>query len=185
MKYAASASSWIKAPQPTVYSVLSEYRWYETWLPDVTRSRLLAREGGVAIVELIAPAWGSEKILLEMVESPESIVFTQIDRYREKGLTGSWRITPTEQGEGVIVQARLATRFRPFSLRCRRRLGTVLDRALAALGDRALRFLANGGPDVSAEKRLVLEIAQNADHLVVSLGDDVYDLVKRERRIEP
>ena len=185
MRYAASASSWIKAPQATVYSILSEYRWYETWLPDVTRSRLLAREGGVSIVELIAPAWGAEKILLEMVESPESIAFTQIDRYREEGLNGNWRIAPTERGEGVVVHIRLALRYRPFSLRCRRRLRTVLDRTLAALGDRALRSLANGGPDMSADRRLIVEIAQSSDGLVVSLGEDVYDLVKRERRIEP
>lgn len=185
MRYAAAASSWIKAPEPTVYSVLREYRWYEAWLPDVTRSRLLAREGGVAIVELIAPAWGHEKLLLEAVERQDSIVFTQIDRYRDEGLTGSWHIAPTDRGEGVVVELRLAPRFRPFSLSCRRRLRSVLDRSLAALGDRALRCLADGGPEVSEEKRLLLEIAPRGDHLVVSVGGEVFEFTRSGRRIEP
>lgn len=176
MRYAATASSWIKAPQPTVLSILRGYREYEAWLPEVTRSRLLAREGGVAITELIAPAWGSEKILLEMVESPDSIAFTQIDRYREKGMTGRWRLTPTERGEGVVVHAELALRHSLFSLRCRQRIRAVLERSLSALGDRAFQALATGRSGTPSNRRKILEAVRSADRLVVTLGDDVFDL---------
>lgn len=181
MRYAATASSWIKAPRSTVLSILCGYREYEAWLPEVTRSRLLAREGGVAVAELIAPVWGSEKILLEMVESPDSIAFTQIDRYRETGLTGSWRLTPTEKGEGVIVQAALALTHRPFSLRCRKRIRVVLERSLSALGDRALRALAHDASGGPMDKRRILELVRNGDRLVVTLEDRVYELSGRPR----
>ena len=89
-----------------VYSVLTGYRQYETWVPDVARSRLLAREGEIAIAEFIAPPYGPDKLVLEFIEStPASVVFTQVDRLRKDGVFGRFELASADDDAGTMVQA--------------------------------------------------------------------------------
>ena len=176
MRATASASVWIKAPKTTVHQVLTGYGRYRAWMPDVTRSRRLAQEGGIAIVELVVPLFGSQKILLESVETPDRLLFTQIDRYREEGLTARWQLREPAGGEGVVVEAGLEIRQRLVPLGCGRRLGGVLDRTLSALGDRARRIAASGAGEAGTSRRKVLEITRRDGALVVELGDETWKL---------
>ena len=185
MRATAAASTWIKAPRATVSSILTDVRRYQGWLPDVTRSRLLAREGGVAIAELVAPIYGNEKILLEMVESTGSVRFTQVDRYREEGLSGHWTIEDTERGEGIVLALTLVMRRRWLGPACRRRLRAVADRTVSAVGDRALRLAAGRVPGRLRERREILAIERSADGLRVRLDGREYEWPPRTEADRP
>ena len=82
-------------------------------MPDVTRSRLLAREGELAIAEFVAPPYGHQKLDLEFIQSPrDSVVFTQVDRYREDGIFGRFELAAAVDGSGTMVTTRLPPRSR-------------------------------------------------------------------------
>jgi hypothetical protein len=180
MRYTASSSSYIRAPQRVVYSVLTGYRQYEMWVPDVMRSRLLAREGELAIAEFIAPPYGAGKLVLELVESPrDSVVFTQVDRYREDGVFGRLELAVAEDGAGTMVTATLGARVGFYRLGCRRRLRRVLERTMEALAGRALKLLTSGLSDVEDQRAKLLELEIDGGEVTLRVGGDTYGLVRR------
>lgn len=180
MRFTATTSAFVRAPQEVVYSALTGYRQYEQWLPDVTRSRLLAREGEVAIAELIAPPYGREKLVLEFVQSPpDAVVFTQVDRYRQDGVFGRFELTASEDGSGTVARAVLGARVGPHRLTCRRRLRRVLDNALEALADRTLKLLTSGLAEMPDQRAKLLEIAIAGKEVTLRVGGTTYELVRR------
>lgn len=67
-----------------LYSQLTSYERWPEWLPAVRAARLLAGEGGVAIVEVVLVAEGvgdtGSRRVFEVVESPpDQITFHQVD----------------------------------------------------------------------------------------------------------
>lgn len=181
MRFTASTSAYIRAPQRVVYSALTGYRQYELWLPDVTRSRLLAREGELAIGEFIAPPYGREKLVLEFVQSPhESVVFTQVDRYRQDGIRGRFDLDGAENDAGTLVRAVLGARTGPLRLGCRRRLARVLDNTLEALADRALKLLASGLAEMPDQRAKLLELRIAGKQVTLRVGGDTYELTRRQ-----
>ena len=180
MRFTARTSAFIRAPQRVVYSVLTGYRQYEAWVPDVTRSRLLAREGELAIAELISPPYGDEKLDLEFIQSPpDRVVFTQVDRYRQDGISGHFEIAGAEDGSGTLVVAELAARAGLTRLGCRKRLRRVLDRTLEALGDRALKLITSGLAETPDQRAKLLEIEIAGEEVTLRVGGDTYELVRR------
>lgn len=178
MKWTAEASTYIKAPRPLVYSVLQAYGLYRAWVPDVTESRVLAREGDVALAELISPRYGNEKFVLELVESPEDgLTFRQIDRYERDGLAGSWELEEADAGEGVVVRGVLSLTAGIGKLLGRRHLRRALERTLEALGERSLRLARLGAE--ALERRLLLEVVRRGDAVRVRLGDHEFELAPR------
>lgn len=185
MRFRAATSAYIRAPQRVVYSVLTDYRHFEAWMPDVTRSRLLAREGEIAIAELIAPPYGPEKLVLELVESsPASVVFTQVDRFREDGVFGRFELGSAEDDAGTIVRAVLGARAGLLRLGCRRRLRRVLERTIGALTDRALKLLTSGLSDVKDQRAKLLEIDITGKRVTLRMGEATYELVRRDREAD-
>jgi hypothetical protein len=177
MRFTAAASCHVKAPERVVYSVLTGYREYQSWVPDVVRSRLFAREGEIAIAEFISPPYGGEKLLLEFVESPRaSIVFTQVDRFRRDGIFGRFDLESAHEGEGVVVKGRLGLRGGIRRLGCRRRLRHVLDRTLEALTDRALKLLASGLSEMPRQRVKLLEIETGRERATLRVGLRTYEL---------
>ena len=182
MRYTAGTSSYIKAPQQVVYSVLTAYRQFETWVPDITRSRLFAREGELAIAEFIAPPYGREKLVLEFVESPhDSVIFTQVGRFREDGIFGRFDLVPADDEAGTMVEAKLGGRAGPHRWGCRKRLRQVLERTLEGLADRALKLLASGLSDVRDQRAKLLEIEIAGERVTLRMGGSTYELLRRER----
>lgn len=182
MRFKASSSAFIRAPQRVVYSVLTGYRQYEMWVPDVTRSRLLAREGELAIAELIAPPYGREKLVLEFVQSPrDRVVFTQVDRYRQDGVFGHFTLAGAEDGSGTMVEVELGVRLGFWRLGCRRRLKQVVESTLEALGDRALKLITSGLAETPDQRAKLLEIEIAGKEVTLRVGGDTYELVRRER----
>lgn len=173
MRRRAEASTYIKAPPALVYSLLTDYGRYRDWMPDVTASRLLARETGVAVAELVVPPYGHRKVLLELVESPRSwLTFHEIDRLREFGISGRWDLEPVDAGQGVVARARLELRGGLRQLGAGSRLRAVLHRTLDALALRALQAAA--ADKEGAARRKVFEIERRANRFEIHLGDRTY-----------
>ncbi len=182
MRFTATRTAYIKAPLRVVYSVLTGYRHFEAWVPDIVRSRLLAREGEIAIAELIVPPYGAEKLVLELVELPRSsVVFTQVDRLRRDGVFGRFDLAAADDAAGTMVTATLGMKLGLHRLVCRRRLRGILDQTLAALGDRAQRLLTSGLSDVPGQRAKILEINIAGDSVSVRMGGTTYELVPRGR----
>ena len=181
MRFIARTSSYIRAPQPVVYSVLTGYRQFEAWVPDITRSRLFAREGELAIAEFIAPPYGLEKLVLEFIESPpDAVVFTQVGRFREDGLFGRFELAPADDEAGTTVSAELGGRIGFLRRPCRRRLRQALDRTLEGLADRAMKLLASGLADVRDQRAKLLELEIRGKEVTLRMGTATYELVRRE-----
>ena len=182
MRLTASTSAYIRAPQRVVYSVLTGYRQYETWVPDVTRSRLFAREGELAVAELIAPPYGREKLVLELIESPpEAVVFTQVDRFRNDVVFGRFDLAAADDETGTKVQAVLGARVAWHRLACRKRLRRVLERTMAALTDRASKLLTSGLSEVRDQRAKLLELEISGEQATLRVGGTTYELVQRGR----
>lgn len=180
MRFTATSSAYIQAPRSVVYSVLTGYRQYETWVPDVTRSRLFAREGELAVAEFIAPPYGREKLVLEFIESPrDSLLFTQVGRLRLDGLFGRFDLTSADDDASTLVKARLGARAAPYRLACRARLRRVLERTMVALSDRAAKLLTSGLSDVPDQRAKLLELEIAGNEVTLRVGGNVYDLVPR------
>lgn len=182
MRFTARKNAHIRAPQPVVYSALTGYRHFETWVPDVVRSRLFAREGELAIAELIAPSYGRDKLVLEFIETPpDSVVFTQVDRFRRDGVFGRFELAAADDAAGTLVTAVLGAKVGLLRLTCYKRLRKVLDRTLTALADRALKVLASGLSEVPDQRAKILEIAIGGNEVSMRVGGATYDLVRRGR----
>lgn len=180
------ASDYIKVPRHLAFAVLAGYDSYRDWMPEVLESRLLAAEGDVAIAELLAPAYGSGKFVLEFVESSEDwLMFNQVDRYREDGLSGRWDLEEVDGGAGVVVRGSLYLRNGLFKFGSRRRMRQSLERTLEALASRSLRLAANGanGADgasgAGSGKRKIFELIRTEGSFKVDLDGEIYDLVRR------
>ena len=181
MRFTARTTVYIRAPQRVVYSVLTGYRQFEAWVPDVTRSRLFAREGELAIAEFIAPPYGQEKLVLEFVESPaDSVFFTQVGRFREDGLFGRFELAPADDEAGTMVSAELGGRVGLLRRACRRRIKRVLESTLEGLADRAMKLLASGLSDVPDQRAKLLELEIAGERVTLRMGAATYELVRRE-----
>ena len=180
MKFTVTASAYVKAPRRVVYSALTGYRQYETWLPDVVSSRLHAREGELAIAEFLSPPYGRDKLLLEFVETkPDSLVFTQVDRLRMDGVFGRFELAEAKDAAGTLVKATLGARASLLRLGCRKRLRRVLRRTTAALNDRAIKLLTSGLSEVPDQRAKVMEIEIGGHQVTMRVGNSTYELVRK------
>jgi hypothetical protein len=149
----------VGVPPARVFEVLADFERYPGWCPGIAATRLLAREGDVAIVEIRA-ASGAPPLVLEMVATRDaSMMFTQVDRERRRGLSGQFDIEPSPPS-GARVRGQVsfgAALPRPGQ---RRRLRSALTRLLAALAERV-------GPAEPAEAgaEVLLEIVRTAEGL--------------------
>jgi hypothetical protein len=186
MRFTAKSSAFIRAPQRVIYSALTGYRLYETWVPDITRSRLLAREGELAIMQLIAPPYGREKLDLEIVQSPyDSLVFTQVDRFRQDGIFGRFELAPAGDGSGTMVVAALGTHAGLHRFRCRKTMRRILEHTLEALADRALKLMTSGLAETPDQRAKLLEIEIAGKEVTLRVGGDTYELVRKRREGTP
>lgn len=172
---AAEASTYVKAPRSVVYSVLATYDLYRTWVPDLTGSRLFAREGDIAIAELICPRYGGDKFLLELIETQEeSILFRRIDRDRVE-LTGAWRLEETDGGESTVVRLSLRVKTGLHQIFAGRATREMLQRTVEALKERCLRLAADPTSD-DAGAEVILDLVRAGGTLTVQIGGQGFSL---------
>ena len=173
---AAEASTYVKAPRSLVYSVLRSYDLYRTWAPDIVESRLFAREGDMAVAELVCPPYTKEKFLLELIETPESAIsFRRIDRDRLE-LSGGWRLEEADKGASVVVRADLKLESGFYRIFAGGAMRSLLARTLQALKERCLKVAAARERGSAADGELILDLVRDGDGLVVRISDHVYEL---------
>jgi hypothetical protein len=167
------AGALVQASRRTAFAVLADYDLYADWLPGVIASRVLAREGGVAVVELGAPRYPGAEFVFECVESQdEALVFRQLDRYGSRGLGGRVTLEEAESGRACAVRASLELEAPFWSLRAGARARRDAARALAALRERvAWRAAASESVTV---RRLIFSAQRRQGTLEVRVGDEVF-----------
>lgn len=171
MRWSSHATIDIGAPRSTVYDVVAAVEELPSWLPPLAGTRVLAAEGDVRIVEITGPSEG--RVVVELVESaPRSLLFTQVDRDRRRGISGEVRLE--ESHPGTVVRVRLtvpAPLWRPGVARRNRR--SLLE-ALEALRRRCSR------EEPAPESRRLLSIRRRADgRLELWLEGAIYDMIPR------
>jgi len=135
MRWSAEATIRIPAARDDVFEVLSSVAELSSWLPFVNLARLLAAEGDVRVVELIGAGAGGHRTVFEIIASePESILFTQVDRDRRRGISGEMVLLDGQAA--TVVRACLRVPSAPWRLDERRRLRAGLAAALEALRQR-------------------------------------------------
>lgn len=176
------ASTYLKVRPRLVFSILTSYELYRDWVPDIVESQVFAREGEVAIAQFISPQYGDQKFVLEFIESADDwLIYNQVDRYRQRGLSGRWDLEEVDGGDGVVVRGAMSLRTGLLRLRSRGRMRRVLDRTMEALATRSLRLAARGATSGGGEREKILEIIRTADALEVRLDGEVFDLTRRRR----
>lgn len=173
-------------PSELVFSVLADYNSYEHWVPGILSSRVLEREGDIAVAEFTASDYfaakffSSRRFQLEFVASGRrSLRYSQIDRFRS-GLSGQWLV---EEGgtESVIVSHRMWVKgsilksvfFHPG-------IRAATSGMLAGLAARA-GTIAAGPLAAHGGRRKILEVVVRGPRSIEAwFAGEVYDLVKRE-----
>ena len=139
MRRTVEAAARLQGTRESLFAVLGEYELYQSWVPGVERSRLLAREGDVAIAEVRCTLY-----------SPRSFTF-------RPSVAGRWELGE-ETAKGVTVRARLTVRTPLWKLGSREVMRSALAVTLRRLEARCRRLAAWKGPATGESKRKVLEL---------------------------
>ncbi len=83
------------------YEILIDYDSYAEWLPSISRSKLLAKEGDLAIAEFEVADSGKSKYALECIHTRNKMVLTRTISGPMPVAQYEWKIEP--EGEGCKV----------------------------------------------------------------------------------
>lgn len=168
----------LEAPRERAFAVLADEPRYPEWLPGVEEAHVLARDGDVAVVEIRAPRFRAEKVVLELIYSPPAeIRFRQVGGYGRPAIAGRCELRDGDGGTRIQVDLRVATPLVAFG--SRRRLRQAVATSLAALAER-IADVETGRVAVPGGKRKILEIVERDGGLEIRLSDERYRLVKVE-----
>lgn len=89
-----------------VFGLLTTYIRLPEWAPQLGATRVLAREGDIAIIEL-GKADHGRALVLELIETPpERISFAQVDRFRGEGVNGTCDLRRSTHGTSLELSLR-------------------------------------------------------------------------------
>jgi len=83
------------------YEILTDYDSYAEWLPGLSQSKLLAREGDLAIAEFVVGRSGKDRYAVECIHTRNKMVLTRTISGVIPVAQYEWRIEP--EGEGCRV----------------------------------------------------------------------------------
>ena len=154
-----------------LYEVLTDYDSYSEWMPLITRSKLLAREGDLAIAEFEMQRPAKESFVVECIHTKNRLVLwrpirgrlpiTEIQCQIEKVDSQQTRVSLQLSGERTW-KVPMYSEF------------MKLPRVLMALKSQVAAFLP-GAPS-GAEGAPIMEIAETAEGLVCWLHGKKYIL---------
>jgi hypothetical protein len=166
----------LQADRDEIFDRLTDYPRLGDWLPGVESARVLAREGDIVVAELAAPGLGAPSLVLELVHSPPGLAqFTRVDQYRGEGTSGTWELTPDDDGVELRVQLRPGPAF--SGARGRKRLRAGLEHALEAIRRGIEKASSQLEPQAEVEgRRKILEVTRRGDTVVVWHRGKVFEL---------
>lgn len=170
----------LEVPRERAFAVLADEPRYPEWLPGVEEAHVLARDGDVAVVEIRAPRFRAEKVVLELIYSPPAEVrFRQVGAYGRPAIAGRCELRDDDdEGDTRLrVEIRAATPL--LALGSRRRLRHAVAAAVAAFAER-IADVAAGKATAPGGKRKILEILERDGGLEIHLRDERFLLVRRD-----
>jgi hypothetical protein len=172
-----------------VFARLTGYARLGGWVPGLLSARVLVREGDIAVLELIGSD-ASAPLVLEVVETrPERLTFSQVDRFRGDGVSGTCELRPTAHGDEPATALELGLHFDCTVLAwpgaraaMRRRLEAVAT-ALAQVLAREVEDTAAHGSHTAqgTAPRTILELRRDGDRLLLWLDGRRWRLEPEER----
>ncbi|MBI2821142.1 MAG: SRPBCC family protein [Acidobacteria bacterium] len=153
-----------------VYEILTDYDSYFEWLPAVTHSRLLAREGDLAVAEL-EMAGRDSRLAFECIQTRNKRVMTRKISGDAPLREVVWSLAPAADG-GTQVSVGIRFENHPASLFSPVRRHANASRYLEALQSRVTMFSVRVLFDEEAGRK-VLEVLETNE------GLDLWILGKR------
>jgi len=155
------------------YEILTDYDSYFEWLPHVTKSKLLAKEGDLAIAEFEMSQPRQDKFALECIHTRNKMVLTRTISGRLPVAQLEWTIEPSGEGCKVTVAIEARTNWH----RLLPGYGRLMDpnSCLKSLQSQVSAFTADLSiQDEEGEK--ILEVIETEDGLVCWLRGKKYTL---------
>jgi ribosome-associated toxin RatA of RatAB toxin-antitoxin module len=174
---AATARGIIPCAPELVYKALSDYDAWQEWLPSLATSRLLTREGTLAIVELMLAGKGAQPLILECVGTPAKSVQARVIEGRSRLREIEWHIEAAEPGAcsvAVTVRKSMGPRLlNPASW-------PVLPAARCVAALTAWVAAANPGPETVPGGENLFELWETEAGLVCWIRGKKYRLTPAE-----
>jgi ribosome-associated toxin RatA of RatAB toxin-antitoxin module len=171
--FTRSASAVIPCEASLIYEILTDYDAYSDWLPTVAQSKLLAREGDLAIAEFDLASPKGDKYTFECIHTRNKMVLTrrisgkapvtQVEWKLQAEGNQSTRVTIELQGHGFMPAMPSYRRFAD---------GSGWLKSLQAEA-------ASASPGISVESEggeLIVEIAETEEGLFCWLKGKKYIL---------
>lgn len=109
---------YVSAPRPAVFSVLTNYPQYRTWLPGCEQSEVIKREGNTTDTEIVIRSMKTMRIGLRFEASQDQLLsFHMISGQDMKAYDGSYRLMDAADGDGTVVVAELEIDAGPMAPR--------------------------------------------------------------------
>ena len=99
------ASASLKADAALLYEVLTDYDAVSDWLPGVSASKALAREGDLAIAEFILAGARKDRLVCECIHTRNKMVLWRTIEGLAPVTQAEWRIDTSGGGTQVSLQA--------------------------------------------------------------------------------
>jgi ribosome-associated toxin RatA of RatAB toxin-antitoxin module len=87
------------------YEILTDYDAYSEWFPLVASSKLLAKEGDLAIAELEIKPPGKNKFVMECIHDKNRLVLTRVISGWHPVSQFEWRLEKTDANNCLITLA--------------------------------------------------------------------------------
>ncbi len=165
MKHKVERTVAVHADTNALIRLLTDFGRYQDWLPLLSRSRVLAHEADIKVVEFEAPRYSTHRLSFECIRTgPGELVFRQAGQPSGRGLSGSLRLHNGIPGS-VHIQVQVRLRAPWYRLNAHRLLNEGLDNCL-----RALELAVAGACPIGLPggKRMVLELRKIDDGLELS-----------------
>ena len=164
----------IPADPVVLYEILTDYERLAEWLPQVSRGRLLAGEGDLALVELELRGRENTRFAMECIHSRDQMVVWRPVEKRIPVTEFRWELEPAGDGQcrvSAMAKRPLSLSLRSQDLRQFLEPGTCLK----ALHDQAPVFTPDDKLAEGCEK--ILEIVETESGLICWLRGRKYRLV--------
>lgn len=159
------------ANRETVWALLTDLEQSATWLPGVTLSRVLTREGDISVIEVI---FAGTRRVLEVVQSPPNGArFEEVGRDGVGGVSGSWNLRDSGEN-GLVIEAEIRVSTPLLALGSGRKIRFALEQAAVAVVDKLRRPLTAN----LATYRRALALIRRGDVIEAHIGDDVIELLR-------
>lgn len=102
LRLTRQATGILPCDEGLLYEVLTDYDSYSEWMPFVAKSKLLAREGDLAIVEFDVTTPRHHKLLIECIHTKNKMVLGRPIGGGVFVTRIQWDIEPAEQGQSSV-----------------------------------------------------------------------------------